>query len=248
MKSVVVFLALLLAVEARQPQEPLRLVQSMAMPGVEGRFDHLAVDLKGNRLFLAACANNTIEVFDLASGKRIHSIGGIGTPHAEYYVPDTNELLVSVGDDGTCKFLRGDTFELIKTVKISVGADSIVYDPGSKYLYVVNGGKDIDNNEYSLVSVIDAMKRQNLGDIRVDGAELEAMAVERSSNRLFVNMKTLKQIGIIDRNKRQVVATWPIPDAGVNTPMTLDETIIASLSEPANLQKWLCSTLTLARW
>src|SRR5258708_8726783 len=88
---------------------------------------------------------------------------------------------------------------------------------------MVKGGKDIDNNEYSLVSVIDETKREKLGDIRVEGAELEAMAVERSGTRLFVNMKTLKQVGIIDRNKRKVVATWPLPDAGVNTPMTIDE-------------------------
>jgi len=238
MRYALAFLAVMFAVEGQAQQGPLRLVQSMAMPGVEGRFDHLAVDLKGNRLFLAARANKTIEVFDLASGKRIRSISGIGTRHAEYYVPGTDELLVSVGDDGTCKFLRGDTFELIKSVKISVGADSIVYDPSSKYLYIVNGGKDIDNNDYSLVSVIDATTRRNLGDIRVAGAELEAMAVERSGTRLFVNMKTLKQVGIIDRNKRQLVATWPIPGAGVNTPMTLDEAhhrLFIGAREPAEV-------------
>ena len=63
----------------------------------------------------------------------------------------------------------GDTFEIIKNVKISVGADSIVYDPGAKRLYIVNAGKDIDNNEYSLISEIDVMNRKNLGDIRVEG-------------------------------------------------------------------------------
>src|SRR5712671_7867688 len=239
MRYVLAFLALVFAVECHAQQEPLRLIQTMALPGVvEGKFDHLAVDIKGNRLFLAARVNKTIEVFDLATGKRIHSISGFGTPHAEYYVPGSNELLVAVGDDGTCIFLRGDTFELIKSVKISVGADSITYDPSAKYLYIVNGGKDIDNNEFSLVSVIDATKRENLGDIRVEGAELEAMAVERSGTRLFVNMKTLKQVGIVDRNKLQVVSTWPIPEAGVNTPLALDEThhrLFVGAREPAEV-------------
>src|SRR3979411_990630 len=73
-------------------QDPLRLVQTISIPGVEGRFDHLAVDLKGKRLFLAA--QKTVEVFDLTAGKRIHSIGGIGQPHAERYLPDLNELVV----------------------------------------------------------------------------------------------------------------------------------------------------------
>ena len=43
------------------------------------------------------------------------------------------------------------------------------------------------------------------------------MAVKHSGTRLFVNMKTLKQVGTIDRNKRQVISTWPIPGAGINT-------------------------------
>ncbi|MGH9357193.1 MAG: YncE family protein [Terriglobia bacterium] len=223
MKRLLVLLTLALAAQGFSQQEPLRLIKSVPLPGVHGRFDHLAVDLQGNRLFLAARENKTIEVIDLASEKRLRSIGGIGTPHAEYYVPETHELLVSVGDEGVCKFLDGRTFKTIKNVKISVGADSIVYDPDAKRLYIVNGGKDINNYKYSLISVIDVMNRKDLGDIKVDGAELESMAVERSGARLFVNMKTLKEVGIIDRNTMRVVSTWPIPGAGVNTPMALDE-------------------------
>jgi DNA-binding beta-propeller fold protein YncE len=206
-------------------QNPLRLVQTISIPGVEGRFDHLAVDLKGKRLFLAAQAHKSVEVFDLAAGKRIQSIGGIGEPHAERYVPASNELLVSIGDEaeGALKILKGDTFETLATFKILVDADGIAYDPVTQYVYIENGGKDAGNTEYCLVSVIDTANRKNISDIRVDGAELEAMSVEHSGTRLFVNMKTLKQVGIIDRNKLQVISTWPIPGAGVNTPLALDE-------------------------
>jgi DNA-binding beta-propeller fold protein YncE len=64
------------------------------------------------------------------------------------------------------------------------------------------------------------------------------MAVEHSGTRLFVNMKTLKQVGIIDRNKRQVISTWPIPGAGVNTPLALDEMhhrLFVGAREPAEV-------------
>src|SRR5258708_3342199 len=207
-------------------QDPLRLVQTVSIPGVEGHFDHLAVDLKGKRLFLAAQAHRSVEVFDLAAGKRIHSIGGIGEPHAERYLPASNELIVSIGGEaeGALKILNGNTFETLATFKILVDADGITYDPATQYVYIENGGKDAGNTEYCLVSVIDTANRKNIGDIRVNGAELEAMAVEHSGTTLFVNMKTLKQVGIIDRNKRQVISTWPIPEAGVNTPLVLDET------------------------
>jgi DNA-binding beta-propeller fold protein YncE len=236
----IVALTLSLVAHSQSQPEPLQLVQTISIPGVKGRFDHLAVDLKGKRLFLAAQAQNTVEVFDLAAGKRIHSIGGIGEPHAERYVPDSNELLVSIGNEttGAFKILNGDTFETLATVKTAVDADSIAYDPVTKYVYIVNGGKDSGNTEYSLVSVIDTTNRKNIGDIHVGGGELEAMAVERSGARLFVNMKTLKQVGIIDRDKRQVVLTWPIPGAGVNTPMALDEArhrLFVGAREPAEV-------------
>ena len=117
MRYVLAFLALAFAftVEGQSQQEPPRLILSIALSGVEGKFDHLAVDLKGNRLFLAARVDKTIEVFELATDKRIQSISGIGAPHAEHYVPDSNELLVSVGDDGTCKFLAATHSRSSKT-------------------------------------------------------------------------------------------------------------------------------------
>ncbi|MGH9437090.1 MAG: YncE family protein, partial [Terriglobia bacterium] len=115
--ALVLALALGFSIQGLSQQEPLQLVQTVALPGVKGRFDHLAVDLKGKRLFLAAREHKTIEVIDLASGKRIRSIGDIGTPHAEWYVPETNELLVAVGDRGLCTFLDGSTFKVIKNVK-----------------------------------------------------------------------------------------------------------------------------------
>ena len=48
---------------------PLKLTQTIPLPGVKGRFDHFAIDSKGNRLFVAALGNNTLEVIDLAAGK-----------------------------------------------------------------------------------------------------------------------------------------------------------------------------------
>jgi DNA-binding beta-propeller fold protein YncE len=212
----------------QEKEGSLRLVRTIDMPGVEGRFDHFAVDLKGQRLFLASIDHKAVEVFDLREGKWIHSIGGFSSPHAEFYVPASNQILVIDGGDGTpngwCKILRGDTFEVIKSVKLALDADPIRYDPVAKYLYVGNGGEHLGNN-YSLVSVIDTTNGNNLADIRVESPALEAMAVEHSGTRLFVNMKSYSKVGIIDREKRQVVSTWSVPAAVAadNRPMALDE-------------------------
>jgi hypothetical protein len=54
---------------AEEQQQPLRLTQTIPLPGVKGRLDHMGVDLEKKRLFVAAVTNNTLEVVDLTGGK-----------------------------------------------------------------------------------------------------------------------------------------------------------------------------------
>lgn len=125
---------------------PLRLVQTIPLPNVTGRIDHLTVDLKGNRLFVAALGNNTVEVIDLRAVKQVRSIDGFSKPQGVYYVPTLNKLFVASGNDGTCKIFRGDTLELLDTVKLSLGADLVDYNPAGKQIFVGHGGKDAGKN------------------------------------------------------------------------------------------------------
>jgi hypothetical protein len=63
-----------------QEKPPLKLITTTPMPGFTGDFDHFGLDLKGNRLFLAAEEHKTVEVFDLRTGARTHSIEGFAHP------------------------------------------------------------------------------------------------------------------------------------------------------------------------
>src|SRR5215831_9713207 len=67
-------LALLTMHAHAQEGTPLRLVQTIPLPHVEGRIDHMAVDVQGQRLFVAALGNNTLEIIDLKAGTRLHTI------------------------------------------------------------------------------------------------------------------------------------------------------------------------------
>src|SRR4029077_2475955 len=103
------------AVQAPSQQiAPLKLVQTIPMPGVHGRMDHLGVDVKGKRLFAAALGENqnTVEVIDLNAGKRTFSIPGQSMPQGVFYSADFNKLFVANGTDGTCKIFRGHDFKL----------------------------------------------------------------------------------------------------------------------------------------
>ena len=60
-----------------QAKAPLKLEQTIPLPDVQGRIDHLSLDAAGQRLFVSALDNNTVEVLDLKAGKRAHTISGL---------------------------------------------------------------------------------------------------------------------------------------------------------------------------
>ena len=78
---------------------PLTQIASTPLPEVPGGdFDHFAVDLRHNRLYVAAEVYASIEVFDLKTGKPLQSIQGFDTPHAIVYEKrKTFSMLQTVG-------------------------------------------------------------------------------------------------------------------------------------------------------
>src|SRR5260370_41033877 len=81
-------------------EKPLRLVQTIPMPKVKGRIDHMDVDVRGMRLFVAGLENGSVEVVDLQSCKWIRSISGFQKPQGIAYEPSLNKLLLASGDEG----------------------------------------------------------------------------------------------------------------------------------------------------
>src|SRR5579872_7249868 len=94
---------------------PLTLEAHIALPKVEGRIDHVAVDLKGQRLFVAAVDNHTLEVVDLRAGRRVRTIAGLAEPQGVVYDQATNRLFVACALDGVVKVFDGGTFRLLAT-------------------------------------------------------------------------------------------------------------------------------------
>jgi DNA-binding beta-propeller fold protein YncE len=209
--------------QAAADKAPLHLLHKIPMPGIEGDFDHFSVDVRGNRLFLAAEEHHTVEVFDLHSGKVLHSITGFDTPHSIVYLPESNKLFViDGGKGGSCEILDGTTYAVQKSIKLSEDADALVYDAAAHLLYVGNGGKDA-GKDYSFVTVIDTNKGERVGELKLPSANLEAMALQKKGSLLYVNMRDKNQIGVVDRKTNALVATWQLTKVAHNTPMVLDE-------------------------
>src|ERR1700745_3147402 len=82
-----------------QDKPPLKLIQTIPLPNVKGRIDHMDVDVKGKRLFVAGLENDTLEVVDLKVGKWVRSVPGLKTPQGIAYVPALNKVFVANEND-----------------------------------------------------------------------------------------------------------------------------------------------------
>jgi hypothetical protein len=194
---------------------PLRLVQTIPLPNVEGRIDHMAVDLKGERLFIAALGNNTVEIVDLRAGKHIGTITGLHEPQGIGFIPEFNKIFVANAKSGTCDVFDGSSFKLVKSVKFSDDADNVRYDATARRVYVGYGGGGL--------GVIDAANGDQVGAIKLDGHP-ESFQLEKSGPRIFVNIPTSQKIVVVDREKGAVATAWSTSGATANFPMAFDET------------------------
>ena len=226
--NILVFLLLANGVWAAD-EKALTYVKTFSLPDVSGRIDHFAQDVPGQRLFMAALGNNTVEVLDLSSGKRLRSIGGGSKPQGLAFVPGANRLFVANGESGTVNILDGSTFETVKSVGGLPDADNVRYDAKANSIYVGYGD--------GALAVIDAGTGELIATIPLAGHP-ESFQLEKTGSRIFVNIPDAKQIAVVDREKRAVIATWPMEQFRSNFPMTLDEAnhrLFVGCRKPARL-------------
>lgn len=222
---------LVLACVAVNAQEPasLKLIQTIPLPEVKGRFDHFALDLPGKRLFVAALGNDTLEVLDLATGKRLHTITGLRKPQGVAFLPDSKQVVVASGGDGTCKFFDAATFKLLKQLDKLDDADNVRFDAKTKLLYVGYGE--------GALAVIDPASRELKGTVSLKGHP-ESFQLESRGNRIFVNVPDAQAIAVVDREKHTVTAMWPMTQFQANYPMAFDEAgqrLFVGCRKPARL-------------
>jgi DNA helicase HerA-like ATPase len=77
MRKLVIALALVVAwvgTSTAQEKVPLRLVQTVSLAGVQRHWDHFGVDLKSNRLFVTSGDEPVVDVFDMRTNTKIHTI------------------------------------------------------------------------------------------------------------------------------------------------------------------------------
>jgi WD40 repeat protein len=192
---------------------PLRLVQTITLPHVvAGRIDHVAVDVQGQRLFVAALGNNSVEVVDLRAGQWTRSVAALRKPQGVVFVPELNRLFVANGGDGTLNIFDGSSLAVIRQVKFSGEADNLRYDSTQKRLYVGYGD--------GALGTVDPASGERMGDMKLRGHP-ESFQLEASGPRVFANVPTTNEVAVTNRETGVTTATWPVGPRA-NFPMALD--------------------------
>jgi DNA-binding beta-propeller fold protein YncE len=202
------------AATAGQSAAPLKLKQTLPLSGVEGRIDHFAFDPVGERLFVCALGNNSVEVLDLRKGERVHSITGLGAPQGVAYAPEANRLFVANDKGGICKIYDGKSFQVVGELRFEDDADNVRYDETREKIYIGFGSGGI--------AVVNAPDGKQLSSIKLS-AHPEAFQLEKKGIRIFVNVPNSRHVAVVDRDKGEVVARWKTDLAFANFPMALDE-------------------------
>jgi DNA-binding beta-propeller fold protein YncE len=200
---------------------PLVLLHRYDLPAeVKGHFDHFEVDPAGQRLFGTAVDDHLVVVFNFGTGKLIRLIQGADIPRGVIYRADLARLYVSDGG-GALRIFDSRSYVLLNSLKLEVDADPIAFDPQTGRIFVVNGGEKAQH-PFSHITVFDSSTGREVGNIQLDGIEIEGMTVEQDGNRLFANNRALNHINIFDRKTLQPLTIWPIKRAQGNTVAALD--------------------------
>lgn len=194
-------------------RSPFHLEKTIALPGVDGRIDHLAVDAAGKRLYVAALGNNSLEAIDLAAGVRVPGVHGMHEPQGVVALSGFHHVYVANGQDGKLHILDL-ALKPVADVLFGGDADNVRYDPARQELWV--GYKD------GALGALDPSTNKRTGDVALD-AHPESFQIESGGSRIFVNVPDAHEVEVVDRVRKAVIGKWPIKAAAANFPMALDQ-------------------------
>jgi DNA-binding beta-propeller fold protein YncE len=200
---------------AAQPAEtaPLQLEAKIPLGSVRGRIDHMAIDWKRQRLFVAELGNDSVAIVDLANRTLIRMIAGLKEPQGVGYDPSTDMLYVANAGDGSVRLFEGNDYASRERIELGSDADNIRIDVAAGRILVGYGSGGL--------AVIDPSTRSKVGDIPVKGHP-ESFQIDPDTSQVFVNVPDARAIAVVDRVSQKQIGKWPLSDQGANFPMALD--------------------------
>jgi DNA-binding beta-propeller fold protein YncE len=212
--AIALCVALPFACNPASAQTPLLQLESkIPLGNVAGRIDHLAVDLKRRRVFVAELGNNTLGVVDLAAGKLLRRLTGLSEPQGVGYDAATDIVYVANAGNGAVDLFRGEDYAALEKIQLGEDADNIRVDAAGRRV-IVGYGK-------GALAVIDPATHRKIADVPLK-AHPEGFQLDPESGRVFVNLPDAQAIAVVDMVAKTPAASWPQVARNDNFPMALD--------------------------
>lgn len=186
----------------------------IALGAVSGRIDHLAVDLRRRRLFVAELGNDSMGVVDLPAGRVLRTIDGFKEPQGIGYEPSTDTIYVANAGDGSVRLLRGEDFAPLDRVELGSDADNVRVDPSHQRVLVGYGD--------GALAIIDPKSHTRTGEVKLP-AHPEGFQLIDDGTRAAVNLPDAHRIGIADL-AAGTLRSIPTGAFAANFPMAIDTT------------------------
>jgi hypothetical protein len=184
--------------------------RSVQLKGVPGKLDHLAVDNKGQRLFVANKPNNSLDIIDLKSGAMVKQIPGQGKASGVSYAEDLDIVYVGNGA-GTCNAFDGKTYEQVFSAK-APNADNVHYFAEKQLVYV---GQD------EIMSVLDAKNGDSKAKIDLPGA-VHGFRIDGEAKKIYAVVTKENAIAVIDMESNKVTNKFPLTLSDAGSPIAAD--------------------------
>lgn len=190
--------------------EPLVLVKTIPLKGVAGKLDHLAIDSRGERLFVANKTNNTLDIVDLKAGRLVHQIADQGKVSGVDYAADLDMIYVGNGA-GVCNAFQGQDYQLVFSTKANA-ADNVHYLAENKRVYV---GQD------EILSALDAQTGEIKAEIKLPGA-VHGFKIDRRAMKIYGVLTKPNLLAVIDLSQNVVTNTHPLALSDAGSPIAQD--------------------------
>jgi len=175
-------------------------------------FDYITVDSSARRVYLSH--GTEIKVINADTGTLIGNITGLKQDHGVALAHEFGRGFISDGGEGKVVIFDLKTLKPIGEAKADKDADSVVYDPSSKRVFVMNGDPHSS-------TVIDAKSGNAAGSIDLGGAP--EFAVADGKGIVYVNLEDKNEVVAIDSHKLTIKSRWPVAPAGGPTALALDQ-------------------------
>jgi DNA-binding beta-propeller fold protein YncE len=179
--------------------------------GGDGGWDYLTADAEARRVYISRGTH--VMVMDADSGKSVGDIADTQGVHGIALAPDLGRGFTSNGREGTVTIFDIKTLATGNKVKVGDNPDAILYDPATKRVFTFNG-RSQDS------TAIDGATGKVLGTIKLDGKP--EFAASDAKGEVFVNIEDKSEIQVIDPNKLQVTAKWPLAPCTEPSGLSID--------------------------